>query len=89
MNKDNAAKIAEARKNPPCHCEHGFTCDRENGRECGLPIMECMEKHYFHNCEHTFDGPPVETDVMGCRGSSATCSKCGMVAVFHDMEVGP
>ncbi len=70
---------------PRCKCECGYSC----GRQCGLPIMECMEKHYEKKCEHLWDGPAVETDVMGCRGDSATCSKCGAVAMYHDMAVGP
>ncbi len=68
-----------------CECKCGYSC----GRQCGLPIMECMEEHYEKTCEHVWDGPPVKTDVMGCRGESATCSKCGEVTTYHDMRCGP
>jgi len=70
---------------PRCRCKCGYSCNRT----CGLPLMECMEKHYVQDCDHDWSGPSKETDVMGCRGESATCSKCDDVAVFHDMRCGP
>jgi hypothetical protein len=70
----------------PCQCKCGYSC----GRKCGLEIMECMEKHYFHECEHQWDGEGVEGEIPGGGSfSSATCSKCGMSAISHDMRCGP
>jgi hypothetical protein len=36
-------------------------------------------------CEHTWDGPAVEFD----SGVSATCSRCGLSAMSHDLRVMP
>ena len=66
-----------------CRCDCGYTCDRR----CGLPIMECMDKHYHHECDHKFNGP-TETLNEGMV-KTATCSKCGTTAFGHDMMVGP
>jgi hypothetical protein len=63
-----------------CKCNCGYTCDRQ----CGLEIMECIEKHYIRDCEHEWDGPIVDID----RGQSVTCSKCGMTAFDHAMRCG-
>jgi hypothetical protein len=37
-------------------------------------------------CDHVWDGPEVP---FGDRGSSSTCSKCGMTAIDHDLWVCP
>lgn len=34
-------------------------------------------------CEHVWDGPECEFDEG--RGSSATCSRCGMPAIEHSL----
>lgn len=39
-------------------------------------------------CQHTWDGPEF-TDTDGCFVSSATCSRCGAIAMYHDMRVMP
>lgn len=36
-------------------------------------------------CQHTWDGPEWTDD----NSSSATCSRCGAIAMYHDMRVGP
>lgn len=36
-------------------------------------------------CQHIWDGPEWTDDCC----SSATCSRCGSVAMFHDMRTGP
>lgn len=50
--------------------------------------------HGFHGCycacpegpcQHVWDGPEHSDDGM----VSATCSRCGTVAAFHDMRCGP
>ena len=38
-------------------------------------------------CEHSWDGPDYESE-DGCM-VSVTCSRCGSVAAYHDMRVGP
>ena len=38
-------------------------------------------------CEHKWGGPDWESE-DGCA-VSATCSRCGIVAMFHDMRNGP
>lgn len=39
-------------------------------------------------CEHQWDGEAVDEEFEGGGGcSSATCSKCGMRAIDHDMWV--
>jgi hypothetical protein len=68
-----------------CQCSCGYTCDRR----CGLEIMACMAEHYVHDCGHTWDGPTEHGDHDGCYWESATCSRCGMVQMFHDMAAGP
>ena len=70
-----------------CRCQCGYTC----GRECGLPIMECMEKHYERDCDHKFNGEVVvlQTFAGYAKASSVTCSKCGSTALDHDVRVGP
>ena len=67
----------------PCRCKCGYTC----GRQCGLDISECIEKHYRKDCDHNFDGPVVK-DPDGL-GDSVTCSKCGMNYGDHAMRCGP
>jgi len=67
-----------------CKCSCGYTCNRK----CGLPVSECVEQHFVHRCEHIWDGPPVQTDVMGCDITSVTCSKCGVLSVHHHLDVG-
>lgn len=66
-----------------CRCKCGFSCDRR----CGLEIMACIAAHYVRDCEHVWDGAAYES-ADGCM-SSATCSRCGDVAIYHDMRCGP
>ncbi len=65
----------------PCRCNCGYTCNRE----CGLPVLECMEKHFKRDCDHKWDGPTAS----GEQWSSVTCSLCGEIALTHDCQVGP
>ena len=66
-----------------CRCECGYTC----GRECGLDIMDCMEKHYVQDCDHDFTGPWEEYD--DGHAGSVTCVHCGMSMMGHDIACGP
>lgn len=65
-----------------CRCNCGYTC----GRQCGLPIMECIKQHYVQDCEHDFNGPVIEDD--DGLGASVVCSKCGLPFMAHDMARG-
>lgn len=38
-------------------------------------------------CQHEWDGPQVE--INGGQGMSVTCSRCGEIAMYHDMRCGP
>lgn len=49
--------------------------------------LECIEHHWKKDCDHRWNGKVVEFD--NGRGETVTCSKCGMLAVDHDCEVGP
>ena len=44
-------------------------------------------KHFVKDCDHTWDGPEWQSE-SGLM-SSATCSRCGMPAINHDMRCGP
>jgi len=55
-----------------------FVCPPTKCR-CECPTMG--------ECEHIWDGP--EREFAEGRGSSATCSRCGMMAVEHSMWSGP
>lgn len=70
-----------------CNCRSGFTCGDRS--KCGLKMLECIQKHFFHECSHDFTGPEVEFTDGGTHGSSTTCTKCGMSAMSHDMMAGP
>jgi len=63
-----------------CECNCGYTC----GRQCGLPMIECIQKHYKKDCEHNFEGWEENEN-----GGSAVCTECGMTAMQHDMMKGP
>ena len=63
-----------------CRCNCGPSC----GENCGLPLLDCIEKHWRRDCDHDFVGW-VKTE----RGGSRVCSRCGMTAMKHDMQVGP
>lgn len=39
------------------------------------------------SCEHVWDGPGVEFDEG--RGGSVSCSRCGMLAIDHDIWAMP
>lgn len=42
------------------------------------------------SCEHEWDGPTYREEFPGGGGQeSATCSRCGMTAIAHDMWVLP
>jgi hypothetical protein len=71
---------------PKCRCNCGYQCGGP-GR-CSLSIQDCLkqgEGHYVKDCDHKWDGPPIEEEQM----SSVTCSGCGEWAINHDMAVGP
>lgn len=70
-----------------CRCNCGYTCGGPG--TCQEPFQKCLNEHFKQDCDHLWDGPVVETDVMGCQGESKTCSRCGDVAMYHDMRVGP
>ena len=52
-----------------------FVCPPPSTCKCRCPEF----------CEHKWDGPPHEEERFG----TATCSRCGMLAIDHDMRVGP
>jgi hypothetical protein len=63
-----------------CRCECGYSCDKK----CGLPILECIQKHYTRDCDHKWDGPMKHfANVV-----TVTCSICEMSALEHDMAYG-
>ncbi len=73
-------------KRPQCACECGYRCGGPG--TCDLEPMVCLQQeegHYFHECGHKFDGPPIEEEDF----SSLTCSLCGEWAMTHDQAVGP
>lgn len=59
----------------------------------GVTVMACgphsatCECNCPDSCEHKWDGPVVEFDEG--RGSTVTCSRCGMTAFEHSMWVMP
>lgn len=53
---------------------------------CGPSTQGCICR-CPESCEHMWDGPVVEFD--GGRGGSSSCSKCGMLAIDHDLWAGP
>ena len=68
----------------------------EMGAKLGAPAGEARHSFDFDVCycncpdglcEHSWDGPTYESE-DGCM-MSATCSRCGAVAAYHDMRVGP
>ena len=54
---------------------------------CGPQSAKCSCKCPDGPCEHVWDGPEEVFD--DGRGSSATCSRCKMTAMAHDMWVCP
>jgi hypothetical protein len=73
----------------PCRCNCGYRCGGPG--VCQLGVLECLQqtdgKHFVRDCDHVWDGEPYESE-DGCI-SSATCSRCGAVAMYHDMRFGP
>ena len=68
-----------------CRCSCGYIC----GRDCDLPPLECIEKHYKVNCGHVWgDWVEGETPNGGAWGSQV-CLKCGVTNLAHAMAVGP
>ncbi len=53
---------------------------------CGPSTARCRCR-CPESCEHIWDGPEISFDEG--RGSSATCSRCGLDAIADDMWVGP
>jgi len=71
-----------------CECRCGYRCGGPG--VCKLGVLECLQQesgHFVRDCDHDTDGPTYNSE-DGCM-SSATCSKCGDVAIYHDMRVGP
>lgn len=57
---------------------------------CGPSTPTCRCKCPDGPCEHVFDGPFIEhRDEDGCHTGTATCSRCGMEAIVHDLWVLP
>lgn len=59
---------------------------------CGpsRPGCECKCTPEKRDCGHVFDGPWEEFETGGGAWcGTATCSKCGMSAMSHDMWCGP
>lgn len=38
------------------------------------------------SCEHLWNGPEFDMEKLGMYGTSATCSRCGMLAFTHDIR---
>lgn len=74
-----------------CRCECGYRCGGP-GR-CKLKLFDCVsqpEGHFVRDCEHKWDGPWEEIKWPGGGASgSATCSRCGISVMEHDMRCGP
>lgn len=69
-----------------CRCNCGYRCGGP-GR-CPLGALECIAQetgHFERDCEHDWTGPAYSDEAM----SSATCAKCGMLAINHDIRFGP
>lgn len=64
-----------------CRCECGYTCHMK----CGLPRIECAQRHYRKDCDHKWNGEYINID----NGVSVTCSVCGLSAHTHDIFHGP
>lgn len=82
---DTVPTTRSASGDEECVCRCGYTCHRQ----CGMSILVCLEQHYKKDCTHVFDGEPVEIMLLGGSGFSATCSKCGLASINHDMRAGP
>lgn len=41
------------------------------------------------DCQHKWDGKKTAWDELGSHCESATCSRCGMTAMAHDIWVMP
>ena len=54
---------------------------------CGPGSAKCKCACPDGPCEHKWDGAWVKTDDQG--GESVTCSRCGKVAMDHDLWVAP
>jgi len=52
---------------------------------CGPSSKTCKCECPDGPCGHVWDGPPRVEGTM----ESATCSKCGMAAIDHDLWVSP
>lgn len=63
-----------------CKCDVGFLCERG----CDLPYLECVQKHYYHHCGHSFKDWYNTSD-----GGTLICQHCGVSAIQHDMATGP
>ena len=68
-----------------CRCECGYTCDQK----CGLPMLECIEKHFVRDCDHEFTGWTEGDTPSGGSWGSTVCKHCGITSMGHDMRVGP
>lgn len=57
---------------------------------CGPSTKRCQCRCPDGDCEHRWDGERerIEHD-GGSVSASATCSRCGMSAMSHDMWVSP
>lgn len=69
---------------------------KKHGWDRGSAIVHHSHSHGCYcacpdgPCQHIWDGPEVTSDEED-QGfwSSASCSRCGAVAMFHDMRCGP
>lgn len=72
-------------KSELCRCNCGPTC----GEQCGLPKLECIAQHWKRDCDHEFTGWVEGTTPEGAGWGSTVCKRCGLMAMAHDMRVGP
>jgi hypothetical protein len=83
----------EHRDDPNCMC---FECRNRIGEKIdnitvhvcyGPGSPKCKCRCPDGPCEHVWDGPTWTSE--DGRASSATCGRCGMIAMDHDMWVLP
>lgn len=71
-----------------CRCACGYKCGGPGKcKVFATDIQKCLDEHFVKDCAHDFTGPEwVSSDGLG---ASATCRRCGMLAISHDMAFGP
>lgn len=80
------------------NCKTWFTCGRKasfptvdhSQDDCPFSYLECIGRHYRHECSHDFkSGPWVEQDLPGGGAMGTASCACGLTAAAHDMAHSP